>query len=86
MEAQGNHTEFTRTVTGSTVANGGAGFQDIPPYAPSHDCAPITDQVPLFADPYGTLRVQGTRVTLNSIVTAFRAGATAEEISFKDHL
>jgi uncharacterized protein (DUF433 family) len=44
---------------------------------------PITAQVPLFADPYGTLRVQGTRVTLDSIVTAFRAGATAEEIAQK---
>src|SRR5690242_13896524 len=27
---------------------------------------PITAQVPLFADPHGTLRVQGTRVTLDS--------------------
>jgi uncharacterized protein (DUF433 family) len=44
---------------------------------------PITAQVPLFADPYGTLRAQGTRVTLDSIVTAFRAGATAEEIAQK---
>ena len=44
---------------------------------------PITAQVPLFADPDGTLRVQGTRVTLDSIVTAFRAGATAEEIAQK---
>jgi uncharacterized protein (DUF433 family) len=35
---------------------------------------PVAAQVPLFADPYGTLRVQGTRVTLDSIVTAFRAG------------
>ena len=41
----------------------------------------ITIQVPLFAVPYGTLRVQGTRVTLDSIVTAFRAGGTAEEIA-----
>jgi uncharacterized protein (DUF433 family) len=44
---------------------------------------PITVQVPLFGDRYGTLRVQGTRVTLDSIVTAFRAGATAEEIAQK---
>jgi len=44
---------------------------------------PITVEVPLFADPYGTLRFQGTRVTLDSIVTAFRAGATAEEICQK---
>jgi uncharacterized protein (DUF433 family) len=44
---------------------------------------PITAQVPLFADPHGTLRIDGTRVTLDSIVTAFRAGATAEEIAQK---
>ena len=43
---------------------------------------PIT-QVPLFADPYGTLRIEGTRVTLDSNVKAFRAGATAEEIAQK---
>jgi Protein of unknown function (DUF433) len=42
---------------------------------------PITAQVPLFADPHGTLRIEGARVTLDSIVTAFRAGATAEEIA-----
>ena len=44
---------------------------------------PITAQVPLLANPYGTLRVQGTRVTLDSVVTAFRAGATAKEIAQK---
>ena len=44
---------------------------------------PTTAQIPLFADPHGTLRVQGTGVTLDSIVMAFRAGATAEEIAQK---
>ena len=44
---------------------------------------PISAQVPLIADPCGTLRVQGTRVTLDSIVTAFRAGETAEEVAQK---
>ena len=38
---------------------------------------------PSFADPYGTLRVQCTRVTLDSDVTAFRAGATAKYIAQK---
>jgi hypothetical protein len=33
---------------------------------------PITAQLPLFADPYETLRIGDTRVTLDSIVTAFR--------------
>jgi uncharacterized protein (DUF433 family) len=41
---------------------------------------PITAVVPLFTDPHGAIRVRGTRVTLDTIVTAFRAGATAEEI------
>ncbi len=41
---------------------------------------PTTAVVPLHTDANGTIRVQGTRVTLDTIVTAFRAGATAEEI------
>lgn len=36
--------------------------------------------VPLAADADGVLRVVGTRVTLDTIVDAFRGGATAEEI------
>jgi len=42
---------------------------------------PTTATVPLFTDPHGAIRVGGTRVTLDSIITAFRAGATAEEIA-----
>jgi uncharacterized protein (DUF433 family) len=42
---------------------------------------PTTATVPLFTDPHGAIRVLGTRVTLDSIITAFRAGATAEEIA-----
>jgi len=41
---------------------------------------PTTAVVPLFTDAHGTIRVQGTRVTLDSIIAAFRGGATAEEI------
>jgi len=41
---------------------------------------PTTAVVPLFTDTDGTIRLRGTRVTLDGIVTAFRAGATAEEI------
>lgn len=44
---------------------------------------PNTAVIPLFVDNEGVLRVQGTRVTLDTIVTAFRAGATAEEIAQK---
>ena len=44
---------------------------------------PATAIVPLFTDPNGTIRVSGTRVTLDTIITAFCAGATAEEIAQK---
>ncbi|MBN1424020.1 DUF433 domain-containing protein [Candidatus Fermentibacteria bacterium] len=36
--------------------------------------------IPIETDAQGVARVGGTRVTLESIVEAFRAGATAEEI------
>jgi uncharacterized protein (DUF433 family) len=36
--------------------------------------------VPLTADKDGVMRVGGTRVTLDTVVAAFREGATAEEI------
>jgi uncharacterized protein (DUF433 family) len=35
----------------------------------------------LFIDAHGVIRASGTRVTLDSIITAFRTGATAEEIA-----
>jgi uncharacterized protein (DUF433 family) len=44
---------------------------------------PATAIVPLFTDPHGTIRVSGTRVTLDTIITAFCSGATAEEIAQK---
>jgi uncharacterized protein (DUF433 family) len=37
--------------------------------------------VPLRVDPQGTIRVGQTRVTLDAVVAAFTAGATAEEIA-----
>ena len=40
-----------------------------------------TDPIPLRTDRDGVVRVAGTRVTLDTIVTAFRQGATAEEIA-----
>jgi uncharacterized protein (DUF433 family) len=36
--------------------------------------------VPLRVDPHGVVRVGGTRVTLDTVVGAFRRGATPEEI------
>ena len=44
---------------------------------------PTTAVIPLFTDPHGAIRVRGTRVLLDTIITAFRAGATAEEIAQK---
>jgi uncharacterized protein (DUF433 family) len=37
--------------------------------------------VPLDADRDGVIRVSGTRITLDTVVEAFRLGATAEEIT-----
>ncbi|MGH7959459.1 MAG: DUF433 domain-containing protein [Opitutaceae bacterium] len=42
---------------------------------------PATAEIPLATDGHGVVRVGGTRVTLESVVGAFRAGATAEEIA-----
>ena len=39
-----------------------------------------TDPIPLQTDDDGVVRVGGTRVTLDTVVTAFRNGATAEQI------
>ena len=38
------------------------------------------EPVPLQADTDGVVRVGGTRVTLDTVVAAFKDGATAEEI------
>lgn len=39
-----------------------------------------TERVPVHTDADGVIRVSGTRVTLDTLVAAFDAGATAEEI------
>jgi uncharacterized protein (DUF433 family) len=39
-----------------------------------------TEPLPLLVDDDGVVRVGGTRVTLDTIVTAFNEGANAEEI------
>jgi uncharacterized protein (DUF433 family) len=38
------------------------------------------ERVPIETDADGVIRVGGTRVTLDTVVAAFEAGATAEEI------
>jgi len=43
------------------------------------DVAP--EPVPLLTDSQGVVRVSSSRVTLASVVSAFRAGATAEQIA-----
>ena len=40
-----------------------------------------TEIIPLETDTDGVIRVSNTRVTLDTVVTAFKAGATAEEIA-----
>jgi uncharacterized protein (DUF433 family) len=41
----------------------------------------ILERVPIHTDADGVVRVARTRVTLDTIVEAFDAGATAEEIA-----
>jgi uncharacterized protein (DUF433 family) len=41
---------------------------------------PAAEPPPLKVDAEGTVRVQGTRVTLDTVVGAFDEGCTAEEI------
>jgi uncharacterized protein (DUF433 family) len=40
----------------------------------------MTERVPVHTGADGVIRVGGTRVTLDTVVAAFHAGATAEEI------
>lgn len=41
------------------------------------------EQVPLTIDSHGVVRVGGTRVTLDTVIAAFKEGATAEEIVYR---
>ena len=41
------------------------------------------DPIPLKMDAHGVARVGGTRVTLDTVVTAFEQGATPEEIVYR---
>lgn len=43
----------------------------------------IPPDLPLEFDEFGVARVKGTRVTLDSVITAFRLGATPEETVFQ---
>ncbi len=39
------------------------------------------DSPPMTVDPTGTVRIGGTRVTLDTLIEAFRAGNTADQIA-----
>ena len=41
------------------------------------------EQVPLKVDSHGVIRVGGTRVTLDTVIAAFKEGATAEGIVYR---
>ncbi len=41
------------------------------------------EQVPLRTDANGVVRVGGTRVTLDTVIAAFKEGAAAEEIVYR---
>ena len=45
--------------------------------------AEMTEVIPLRTDNNGVIRVGNTRVTLDTIVAAFKEGATAEEIAYQ---
>jgi len=42
-----------------------------------------TEPLPLAVNPDGVVQVGGTRVTLDTVVTTFNQGATAEEVVFQ---
>ena len=39
-----------------------------------------TERIPVHTDADGVVRIGGTRITLDTVIAAFEAGATAEEI------
>jgi hypothetical protein len=41
----------------------------------------VTEKVPLELDADGVIRVRKTRVTIDTVISAFLDGATAEEIA-----
>ena len=43
----------------------------------------VAEPIPLEADADGIVRVGGTRVTLDTVVAAFKEGATAEEVVYQ---
>lgn len=42
-----------------------------------------TNPLPLKKDPSGVIRISGTRITLETILSAFNSGSTCEEIIYQ---
>ena len=47
------------------------------------DLAAVAEKIPIKTDMDGVIRVGNTRVTLETLVTAFNSGSTAEEIVYQ---
>ena len=47
------------------------------------DLAAVAEKIPIKTDKDGVIRVGNTRVTLETLVTAFNSGSTAEEIVYQ---
>jgi uncharacterized protein (DUF433 family) len=47
------------------------------------DWAAVSEKIPIEADKDGVIRVGNTRVTLETLVSAFNGGSTAEEIAYQ---
>ncbi len=45
--------------------------------------AAVTEKIPIETDKDGVIRVGNTRVTLETLVSAFNRGSTAEEIAYQ---
>lgn len=47
------------------------------------DLAAVSEKIPIETDKDGVIRVGNTRVTLETLVSAFNSGSTAEEIAYQ---
>jgi uncharacterized protein (DUF433 family) len=47
------------------------------------DLAAVSEKIPIETDKDGVIRVGNTRVTLETLVSAFNGGSTAEEIAYQ---
>ena len=45
--------------------------------------AAVTEKIPIETDGNGVIRVSNTRITLETLISAFKDGSTAEEIAYQ---